>query len=127
MTKSLGDRLGVLLAVLALATGCLAVSSESVVFVRSGAPADQRKQVAKAYVTDGNLARLRTRLKERFPAATGDQLQGLYLKWNVKPGDGETAAAIIVGIQGQGLDGGEFLRVAGELVETDINGPSKQQ
>ena len=115
-----------LLGVLAVAIGCLSVSSESVVFVRSAAPAEQREGVARAYVTDENLARLRSRLKQRVPAATDGQLQGLYLKWNIKPGEDETAAAVIVGIQGQGLDGGELLRAAGELVEADINGPSKQ-
>jgi hypothetical protein len=121
MMTRIGGRHGVVLTVFFIfATGCLSLQSESVVLVRSKASADQRKQVAQAYVTDENLVRLRTRVKERLPAATDEQLQGLYLRSNIKPGDDETAAAVIVGIRGQGLDGGELMRIAGEIVDSDI-------
>ena len=94
--------------------------------MRSNAPADQRKQAAKAYVTDDNLTRLRIRLKERVPATTDAELQALYLKWKITSDDDDHCAAVIVGIQGQFCTN-DLLVAATDLVESDINGPSRAQ
>ena len=117
-----GRRCALLTLLVALAAGCR-MQSETVVFVRSKAPADQRKVAAQAYVTEEKLATLRLRLKERVPAATESQLQGLYLKWKITSDDDQNCAAAIVGIQGQ-VGSTDLLLAAADLIESDINGPS---
>jgi hypothetical protein len=98
--------------------------------VRRGNSADERLKIAKAFATEERLASLKKEIQTRLPSTTDQQLSRMGLLWNDTRSvrsDGTPERTITVTLvleHTEGLNGPEVMRLASEIIERDLNGPS---
>ena len=117
-----------LLIIAVLLVACVSHNYGTTIEVRNGASTDDKVRVAKSIATEERLTKLKAQLRERFPALTARQLDGLGLRWNVRhftpltgqrPHDRVTVI-VLIGYDGS-FDPKPIIEAATTILEPEVN------
>ena len=124
-------RLASLVLALALA-GCIKHTYQGDIEVTRGDSVDEKIRIAQSVATAERVRRLAAQLKERFPAMTPKQLDGLSLGWGQKMSESltgnssSTTVGVRVRIRYEGnLDPKPVIDAAITILEPEVNPPAQ--
>jgi hypothetical protein len=121
------NRLASLVLALALA-GCIKQSYQGDIEVKRGDSVEEKIRIAQSVATAARVRRLAAQLKERFPAMTPKQLDGLSLAWgqttsqSLTGSGSSTTVHVRVRIRYEGsLDPKPVIEAAITILEPEVN------